>query len=227
MIGYKAFIENNGTYHTKHGDTSLEYEIGKEYSMEGDLKMCDNGYHVCYDPINTRKYYDLENTIVFKITVEGSTIITEGNKSCTHKYKLLERLNGNININNNILYWKDGKLHRLDGPAIIYANGDQEWYVEGKRHRLDGPALIRANRDQVWWVEGKRHRLDGPAIARANEYQAWYFEGKRHRLDGPAVIRADEFQAWYVDGELHRLDGPAVIYSDGTKEWYVEGKLQK
>ena len=78
MIGYKAFIENNRKYHTMCGDTSLEYEIGKEYSIEGELKMCNNGYHFCYDPIDTLIYYTLENTIVFKITVEGSTVITDG-----------------------------------------------------------------------------------------------------------------------------------------------------
>jgi hypothetical protein len=37
------------------------------------------------------------------------------------------------------------KLHRLDGPAFEYANGDKAWYVDGKRHRLDGPAIEEAN----------------------------------------------------------------------------------
>ena len=33
-----------------------------------------------------------------------------------------------------------GQLHRIDGPAIIYANGSKYWYNNGLRHRLDGPA---------------------------------------------------------------------------------------
>jgi hypothetical protein len=35
----------------------------------------------------------------------------------------------------------DGKLHREDGPAIIYSNGSKHWYINGKRHREDGAAI--------------------------------------------------------------------------------------
>jgi hypothetical protein len=47
------------------------------------------------------------------------------------------------------------KLHRLDGPAFEYANGDKAWYVDGKRHRLDGPAIEEANGYKAWYVNGK------------------------------------------------------------------------
>jgi hypothetical protein len=29
-------------------------------------------------------------------------------------------------------WWEDGKLHRLDAPAVIDPNGDMSWYVQGK-----------------------------------------------------------------------------------------------
>ena len=30
-------------------------------------------------------------------------------------------------------YWHfDGRLHREDGPAIEWANGDKEWYLHGE-----------------------------------------------------------------------------------------------
>ena len=38
-------------------------------------------------------------------------------------------------------WYKDGDLHREDGPAVIKA-GKYEYYRYGKRHRLDGPAHI-------------------------------------------------------------------------------------
>ena len=33
-------------------------------------------------------------------------------------------------------FWRlpNGKLHREDGPAVEYANGDKEWYVNDKRY---------------------------------------------------------------------------------------------
>ena len=45
------------------------------------------------------------------------------------------------------------------------------------RHRLDGPAVEWADGGKAWWVDGKRHRLDGPAIEYANGYKSWYVDG--------------------------------------------------
>ncbi len=45
-------------------------------------------------------------------------------------------------------------LHRLDGPAAIYANGKQEWWIDGQLHRADGPAVIYSNGHQVWYLNG-------------------------------------------------------------------------
>ena len=103
-------------------------------------------------------------------------------------------------VNDRRKYRVDGILHRENGPAIIWANGYQEWYKEDKLHRLDGPAVIYATGDQEWYKEDKLHRLDGPAVIYAAGDQYWYKEGRRHRLDGPAIIYADGDQKWYIEG---------------------------
>ena len=59
--------------------------------------------------------------------------------------------------NGNKFYFKDAAkqiLHRTDGPAIEYANGDKTWIVNGKLHRLDGPAVKYKDGDESWWVNG-------------------------------------------------------------------------
>ena len=53
---------------------------------------------------------------------------------------------------------EEGKLHREDGPAQIWATGIEEWYKEGKLHRMDGPAVV--------YPTGSRY------------IDAWYYEGK-------------------------------------------------
>jgi len=58
---------------------------------------------------------------------------------------------------------KDGKLHRTNGPAIEYDNGDKSWWYNGYWHREDGPAAELNNGDKFWYKNGKRHREDGPA----------------------------------------------------------------
>jgi hypothetical protein len=72
-----------------------------------------------------------------------------------------------------IRYRLNGKHHREDGPAIIYADGSQEWYLNGEHHRLDGPAIIWPSGTQEWYRNGKHHREDGPAIITAKGNHAW------------------------------------------------------
>ena len=55
------------------------------------------------------------------------------------------------------LYYKDqGKsiLHRTDGPAIEYPDGNKQWVVNGKLHRLDGPATVYPSGFGLWYVNG-------------------------------------------------------------------------
>ena len=53
-------------------------------------------------------------------------------------------------------WYKNGELHRLDGPAVIYANGTEEWYQNGELHRDDGPAVINADGTEEWFKNGKQ-----------------------------------------------------------------------
>jgi len=51
----------------------------------------------------------------------------------------------------------DGLLHRLDGSAIEYADGDKIWYQNGRVHRLDGPAVECAHFGKFWFIEGEEY----------------------------------------------------------------------
>ena len=106
--------------------------------------------------------------------------------------------------------------------VTVADNGDITWYQNGKLHRLDGPALERVDGDKFWYQNGKLHRLDGPAIEEyLNGDKAWYQNGLLHRLDGPAIeyLNGDKF--WFQNGLLHRLDGPAIEYANGKCSWYI------
>ena len=72
------------------------------------------------------------------------------------------------------------------------------------RHRLDGPAIEYADGYKVWYVDDKPHRVDGPAIDYPDGYKSWYVQGIRHRVDGPAVEYADGRQEWWVAGVRQR-----------------------
>lgn len=120
------------------------------------------------------------------------------------KYKLNERdrLNKETIVADSCIAWyKNGKLHREDGPAIEWKNGNKEWYKNGKPHRIDGPALEYPEYGNYWYQHGKLHRENGPAID-------LYYGGEKN---------------WYKNGKLHREDGPAIEWGDGRKRWFLEG----
>ena len=125
-------------------------------------------------------------------------------------------------------WWIDGKLHREDGPAVEFNNGaDDSWYQNDELHREDGPARVSSNGSKEWFFKGKLHREDGPAIEHANGDKEWRINGNIHREDGPAFESANGDKEWWINGKLHREDGPAIITKNGTKEWYKNGNIHR
>jgi hypothetical protein len=49
--------------------------------------------------------------------------------------------NGQYIENGHIYYYKNGELHRENGPAVEYRNGEKHWFKNGLHHRIDGPSI--------------------------------------------------------------------------------------
>jgi hypothetical protein len=94
------------------------------------------------------------------------------------------------------------QLHRTDGPALIYPDGETRYYVAGKLSRTDGPALIK----------------------NAGQHQEWWYQGRQHRLSGPAYI-SDDYESWFRDHKLHCVTGAAVRFRNGIDQdqWWIQG----
>jgi hypothetical protein len=60
---------------------------------------------------------------------------------------------------------------------IQLTNGRSEWYKDRKLHREGGPALIHSDGTQFWYRDGKLHREDGPAITYVDGTCIWYKHG--------------------------------------------------
>ena len=91
-----------------------------------------------------------------------------------------------VRNSNGIVWYSGGTVHRKNGPAVEYSNGNQTWYDHGQLHRKNGPAIIWEY-DIQWWWRGLQHRENGPALERKNGDKEWYIHGKLHREDGPAI----------------------------------------
>ena len=68
----------------------------------------------------------------------------------------------------------NGLLHREDGPAIEYDDGEKEWYFNEERHRLEGPAVEYIDGSKSWYLNGERHRLEGPAVEWIKSEKEWW-----------------------------------------------------
>ena len=82
------------------------------------------------------------------------------------------------------VYRNDKKqLHSPDDdtPAIWRSDGAQQWFKNGKPHRVNGPAKISADGLIVWWMrDGNLHRTDGPACTGRFEDINWWVKGKAY-----------------------------------------------
>lgn len=49
----------------------FQYEEGKEFEIDGDVKLCSRGFHACEDPIDCFGYYDPANSVFHEVELEG------------------------------------------------------------------------------------------------------------------------------------------------------------
>lgn len=100
------------------------------------------------------------------------------------------------NIRSDDIVWmKNGKVHREDGPAIEHQSGYAAWYFEGRKHRLDGPAIIWSDGSHEWFLNGLRHREDGPAITESDGSKEWWINDVQ--------LTEEEFNQWLAKKHLN------------------------
>lgn len=86
-------------------------------------------------------------------------------------------------------WYKEGLLHRIEGPAQKWEGSDSDysWYFEGKRHRVGGQATEWASGDKAWWFRNKLHRTDGPA-SEVSRHKSWLLLNLEITLESSIVL---------------------------------------
>lgn len=159
---------------------------------------------------------------------------------------------GVVVVKKETKYWfKNGKSHCENGPAIEDAYGHKEWWFDNKHHRLDGPAMIFSDGTKKWFINGiqfiseeffnkeikklcEENLLKIENLSDRPKYftgitetksgtKSWYVNGKHHRLDGPAYEYHSGRKEWWVNGKPHRLDGPSSEGGTEKEEYYIDG----
>ena len=86
IITYKGFDKNLKC-------RGLQYEVGKEYEMDGDIKCCERGFHACESPLEVFDHYDMLNSRFAKVEQSGEIDKEENTtKVCSSKIKVKAEL---------------------------------------------------------------------------------------------------------------------------------------
>ena len=87
IFAYKGFDKN-----LKCRD--FQYEVGKEYEMDGDIKCCERGFHACESPLEVFDHYDMLNSRFAEVEQSGEIDKEEDTtKVCSSKIKIKAELN--------------------------------------------------------------------------------------------------------------------------------------
>ena len=73
----------------------FQFEVGKEYEYDGDIKLCEKGFHACENPLDVLTYYLAGNSRFFEVkqTGEQETDTYGDSKIVSSKIKVNAEIN--------------------------------------------------------------------------------------------------------------------------------------
>ena len=86
----------------------FQYEVGKEYEIDGDIKCCKRGFHACESPMEVLDFYDMSNSRFAEVEQSGKIDKEENStKVCSSHIKIKAELKLADLINLGVEWLKD------------------------------------------------------------------------------------------------------------------------
>ena len=112
ITSYKGFDKNMQC-------RGFQYEVGKEYEMDGEIKCCNRGFHACKSPMEVWDYYDMLNSRYAEVEQSGKVEKEENStKVCSSHIKIKAELKLADIINIGVEWLKD-----ITSPSKVKADG--------------------------------------------------------------------------------------------------------
>ena len=117
-MGNKAITSYKGFYKNMQC-RGFQYEVGKEYEMDGEIKCCNRGFHACKSPLEVWDYYDILNSRYAEVEQSGKIEEEENTtKVCSSHIKIKAELKLADIINIGVEWLKD-----ITSPSKVKADG--------------------------------------------------------------------------------------------------------
>ena len=112
ITSYKGFDKNMKC-------RGFQYEVGKEYEMDGEIECCNRGFHACKSPMEVWDYYDMLNSRYAEVEQSGKIEKEENStKVCSSRIKIKAELKLADIINICVEWLKD-----ITSPSKVKADG--------------------------------------------------------------------------------------------------------
>jgi hypothetical protein len=205
MRGYK-FMESNMTC------LGFQYEVGKEYSLEGELEIYENGFHFCENPFNCLEYYDnIEgNKRLFLVEALGE-VINRNNKSVTNKIKIVEEI-PNIekffdeNINKYEFDWDIFSKHQKLSESFIDKHKDKvDWYYISIYQKLSEEFIEKYGYKMNWRYISQYQTLSEPFIEKHYDKVDWDYISKYQTLSEELIEKYKDKVNWVSISRVQKL----------------------
>ena len=191
ITSYKAFDKNMQC-------RNFQYEVGKEYEINGEIKCCNRGFHACKSPMEVWDYYDMLNSRFAEVEQSGK-IDEEGNstKVCSSHIKIKAELKLADIIKVGVEWLKDiTSPSKFKTDGALNDNGDRNKQIgsSGDYAKIDS-----TGEDSVIMCAGN----NSMAKAKAGSWitlSEWEWNKEKSRYV-PTCVKTE-----YVDGEIIKAD---------------------
>ena len=220
-FGNKIYKDENGDHHNPFGPALITRSGNTYWYKHGQLHREDGP---AIESNNGEKKYWIEGVQLTEEEFEEEQLgpILEQPQIDEFGTEIWRNKDGKLHRDNNLpamifkdrnkLFYKNGELHRLNGPAIEYIDGTKKYWIEGVQLTEDE---FKDSMDWEQFKEPIEYDLHGNLIPKMEEPEE---EVLYETDDSGNITYRNEM------GQLHREDGSASISINGSKAYYLKGK---
>ena len=185
----------------------FQYEVGKEYEMDGHIECCTRGFHACESPLEVFDHYDMLNSRFAEVEQSGTIDREEGStKVCSSRIKIKAELKLADIINIGVEWLKDiTSPSNVKADGALNDNGDRNKQIGSSGYYAkigssgDSAKIDSTGEDSVIMCAGRNSKAKAK-IGSWITLAEWKWSNEKNRYV-PVCVKTE-----YVDGEKIKAD---------------------